>query len=100
MVNHLGILNKLCSLGIGDSVLLSILSQFLLNQSQHFMVDGCRSKLVNLLTEVTQCSALSPLLHLMFTWELFSILQNKPISYADADDKSLHFDGYCAIPRR
>ena len=39
-VNHLGILYKVCSEGIGDSVL-SILTQFLSNRSQHIMVDGC-----------------------------------------------------------
>ena len=39
-VNHLGILYKLCSVGIGGSVL-SILTQFLANRSQHVMVDGC-----------------------------------------------------------
>ena len=43
-VNHRGILYKLCSVGVGGSVL-SILTQFLSNQSQHIMVDGCRSKL-------------------------------------------------------
>ena len=37
-VNHLGILYKLCSVGIGGSVL-SILTEFLSNQSQQFMVD-------------------------------------------------------------
>ena len=45
-VNHQGILYKLCSVGIGGSVL-SILTQFLSDRSQHIMVDGCRSKLVN-----------------------------------------------------
>ena len=45
-VNHLGILYKLCSVGILGSVL-SILTQFLSNPSQQVMVDGCRSKLVN-----------------------------------------------------
>ena len=45
-VNHLGILYKLCSVGIGGSVL-PILTQFLSNRPQHVMVDGCRSKLVN-----------------------------------------------------
>ena len=39
MVNHLGILYKLCSVGIGGSVL-SILTQFLSNRPQHVMVDG------------------------------------------------------------
>ena len=45
-VNHLGLLYKLCSVGIGGSVL-SILTPFLSNRSQQIMVDGCRSKLVN-----------------------------------------------------
>ena len=45
-VNHLGILYKLCSVGIGGSVL-SILTQFLSNRSQQVMVDDCQSKLVN-----------------------------------------------------
>ena len=39
-VNHLGILYKLCSVGIGGSVL-SILIRFLSNLIQHVMVDGC-----------------------------------------------------------
>ena len=45
-VNHLGILYKLCSVGIGGSVL-SILTQLLSNRSQQVMVDGYRGKLVN-----------------------------------------------------
>ena len=50
-VNHLGILYKLCSLGIGGSVL-STLTQFLSNRSQHVMMDGCRNKLVNVVSGV------------------------------------------------
>ena len=46
-VNHQGILYKLCSVGNGGSVL-SILTQFLSNRSHHVMVDGCGSKLVNI----------------------------------------------------
>ena len=38
-VDHQGILDKLCSVGIGGSVL-SILTQFLSNRSQHVMVDS------------------------------------------------------------
>ena len=45
-VNHQGILYRLYSVGIGGSVL-SILTQFLSNQPQHVMVDGCQSKLVD-----------------------------------------------------
>ena len=61
IVNHLGILYKLCSVGIRGSVL-SILTQFLSNRSQQVMVDGCRSKLVNVVSGVPQGSVLGPLL--------------------------------------
>ena len=81
-VNYLGILYKLCSVGIGGSVLL-ILTQFLSNRSQYVMVDGCQSKLVNVLSGVRQGSVLSPLLFLMQTSDVFSILENKLIGYAD-----------------
>ena len=65
-VNHLGILCKLCSVGIKGSVL-SILAQFLSNRLQHVMVDGCRSKLVNVVSGVPQGSVLGPFLFLLFT---------------------------------
>ena len=71
-VNHLGILYKLCSVGIGGSVF-TILTQLLLNRSQHVMVDGCWSKLVNVVSGVPQGSVLGPLLFLMYTSELLSI---------------------------
>ena len=70
-VSHLGILYKLCYVGIGGSVL-SILTQFLSNRSQQVMVDGCRSKLVNVVSGVPQGSILCPLLFLLYTSELFS----------------------------
>ena len=38
----------------------SILAQFLSNRSQHVMVDGCRSKLVNVVIGVPQGSLLGP----------------------------------------
>ena len=69
-VNHLGILYKLCSVDIGGSVW-SILTQFLSNRSQHVMVDGCRSKLVNVVSGEPQRSVFGPLLFLLYTLELF-----------------------------
>ena len=69
-VNHLGSLYKLCSVGIGGSVL-SILTQFLSNRSQQVMVNGCRSKLVNVGSGVPQGSVLGQLLYFLYTSELF-----------------------------
>ena len=74
-VKHQGILYKPCSVGIGGSVL-SILTQFLSDRSQHVMVEGCRSTLVNVLSGVPQGSVLGPLLFLQYTSELFSNLEN------------------------
>ena len=46
-------------------------------------MDGCRSKLVNVVSGVPQGSALGSLLFLLYTSELFYILENKLIGYAD-----------------
>ena len=81
-VNHQGIMYKLCSVGLGGSVL-SIMTQFLLDRSQHVMVGGCRSKLVNVVSVVPQGYVLGILLFLPYTSELFSVLENKLIGYAD-----------------
>ena len=51
------------------------------------MVDGCRSKLVTVVSGVPHCSVLGPLLFLLYTSELFSILKNKLIG--NADDSTL-----------
>ena len=63
--------------------MLFILTQFLSDRSQHVMVDGCRSKLVNVVSGVPQVSVLGPLLYLLHTSELFSILENKLIGHAN-----------------
>ena len=63
--------------------MLSVLTKFLSNQSQFVLVDGCRSKLVNVVSGVPQGSVLGPLLFLLYTSELFSILENKLIGHAD-----------------
>ena len=59
-VTNLGILYKVCSVGIGGSVL-SILTESLSNRSQHVMVGVCRSKLVNVVSGVPQGSVLGKL---------------------------------------
>ena len=52
MVNHQGILYRL-SVGIGGSVL-SLLTQFLSNRTHHVMVNGCRSKLLDVVSGLPQ----------------------------------------------
>ena len=70
-------------MGIGGSVL-SVLMQFLSNRSQYVLVDGCCSKLVNVVLVVPQGRIFGgPLLFLLYTSEFFSILENKLIGYAD-----------------
>ena len=63
-------------MSIGASVL--SLTQFLSNQSQYVLVDGCRSKLVNMVSEVLQCGVLG-----LHTSEHISILENELIGYAN-----------------
>ena len=53
------------------------------NRSQQVMVDGCRSKLVNVVSGVPQGCGLGPLLFLLYTSELFTILEKKLIGYTD-----------------
>ena len=74
--------SKLSSVGIGGSVL-SVLTQILSNRSHYVLVDGYRSKLVNVVSGVPQGSVVGPLLFLLYTSDLFSILENKLIGYAD-----------------
>ena len=63
--------------------MLSVMSQFLSNRSQYVMVDGCRSKLVNVVSGVPKGSVLGPQLFLLYTAALFSIPENKLYCYAD-----------------
>ena len=81
-VNHQGILFKLCSVGVGGSVL-SVSTQFLSNRSQYAVVDGCCSKLVNVVSGVPQGSVFGPLLFLLYTEKLFSVVENKLYDYAE-----------------
>ena len=73
--NSQGILYELCSVGIGGSVL-SILTQFLSNQSELVIVDCCGSKWF---TSYQEC-------HSSVFWAQycsFSILENNLIGYVD-----------------
>ena len=45
------------------------------------MVDGCQSKLVDVVSGMPQGIVLGPLLFLLYTSELFSIVETKLIGY-------------------
>ena len=47
------------------------------------MAESCRSKLVSIVAGVPQGSVLGSLLFQLYTSELFSIMENKLIGYAD-----------------
>ena len=85
-VNHQMILFKLCSEGVGgsmQSVLTLFFSNRSHNRSQYVVVDGCHSKLVNVVSGVPQGSVLGPQLFLLYTAEHFSIVENKFHCYTD-----------------
>ena len=66
---------------------LSVFIQFLSNRSQYVVMDGCHSKLVNVVSGVPQGSVLGQQLFLLHTAELFSTVENK--LYDNADDSTL-----------
>ena len=70
-VNHQGILYRLSSVGIVGSVL-SVLMQFLFNQSWYVLVDGCRSKLINVVSGVPQGSVLAHCCSFCTPWNFFT----------------------------
>ena len=63
--------------------MLSVLTQVFSNRSQYVVVDGCGSKLVNVVSGVPQGSVLCLQLFLLYTAEFFSIVKNKLCGYAD-----------------
>ncbi|KAI3381869.1 hypothetical protein SNEBB_010891 [Seison nebaliae] len=85
-VNHIALLHKLKSVGVGGSVL-SIATEFLRSRVQRVCVDGCYSNFSNVISGVPQGSVLGPLLFILYTADLYNIVKNDLFGYAD--DKTL-----------
>ena len=92
-VLHQGIFLPLCCVGVkwflavcSDTVLIpsdTVCSVCSDNRSQYVQVDGCRNKLVNVVSGVSRGSVLVSKLFLLYTEKLFSVVGNKIHGYAD-----------------
>jgi hypothetical protein len=67
---------------VGGAVL-SVLQQFLDGRTQHIVLDSATSDPVRIVSGVSQGSVLGPLLFSLYTAELFRILENTLVGFAD-----------------
>ena len=81
-VSSSGLLFKLKSIGVGGRVL-SICREFLSNRRQRVVVDGATSEWIPIVSGVPQGSVLSPLLFILYTSEMFELVENRLYAYAD-----------------
>ena len=91
-VSHAGLLHKLRASGVGGP-LLSVLSQFLCGRKQRVRVDGSCSAYVDVVSGVPQGSVLGPLMFILYTSDMFDLVSNQLVGYAD--DTTL----YAVIPK-
>ena len=81
-MSHSGLLFKLNSIGVGDSVL-SNCKEFLSNRRQTVVVDGATSEWIPLVSGVPQGSVLGPILFILDTSEMFELVENRSYAYAN-----------------
>merc|ERR1711905_100256 len=81
-VSHEGMLFKLRSRRVGGPML-SIIEQFLRNRTQRVRVDGSFSGYVDVVSGVPQGSVLGPILFVIYTADLFEVVENRLVNYAD-----------------
>ena len=85
-VSHSGPLFKLKSIGADGSVL-SICMVFISNCRQRVVVDGATSEWITIVSGFSQGSVLDPLLLILYTSEMFELVDNR--LYDHADDSTL-----------
>jgi hypothetical protein len=81
-VSHTGLLYRLQCLGVGDRFL-GVCREFLSGRKQKVVVDGSSSGAVDVVSGVPQGSVLGPLLFILYTAEMFDIVENHLVGYAD-----------------
>ena len=79
---YAGFLYRLQCLGVGHQFL-EICCQFLTGCKQTVVVDGSSSAAVDIVSGVPQGSVLGPLLFVLNTSEMFGLVENQLIGYAD-----------------
>ena len=82
-MSHSGLLFKLKSIGVGGNVL-SICSKCLSNRRHRVVVDGATSQWLDpIVSFVPQGSVLGPLLFILYTSEIFELVEKRLNAYAD-----------------
>ena len=81
-VSNSGLLFKLKYIGVCGRVL-SICREFLSIRRQRVVVDGTTSEWIPIVSGVPQESVLDPLLFILYTSEVFELVENRLYAYAD-----------------
>ena len=81
-VNHSGLLFKLKFIGVGGSVL-SNCREFLSYRWQRVVVNGSTGERIPIVSGVPQGSVLGPLMFMLYTREIFELVENRLCAYAD-----------------
>ena len=68
--------------------MLSICREFLCDHRQRVVVDGAASEWIPIVSGVPQRSVLCPLLFILYTSEMFELVENRLV-YADAGNSTL-----------
>jgi hypothetical protein len=81
-VSHVCLLSKLRSIGLSGSML-SMIEQFLCGRRQSVFLDGSYSEFVDVVSGVPQGSVLCTLLFVVCTADLFLVVKNHLVNYAN-----------------
>ena len=95
-VSHSGLLFKLKCIGVGGSVL-SICKEFISNRRQRVVVDSATSEWIPIVSGMPQGSVLGPLLFILFTSEMFDLVEDRLYAYAD-DSTLLYWQLFASQP--